>query len=140
MSAHPILCVQIAKHCPPLTSDHSRAMVRKLTQGCHHGVAVEDPDIRKLGAIPDITATLHRPLGRFSNCKAAVLMEAFDCTTASTMSDSYSAAYRTMPPTNAAITSSCTYASPRVFLDQPGRASQRSICFSFMHASLVGPG
>ena len=111
-----MLRVQIAEHGSQLTWDHSRAMVRELGQRYYYGVTAQDPDIRQLSPLLDGTATLHRPLVRFSNRKAAILIAAFNVSIASAASDKYGAAYHTMPPTTAAITSWGMDGIPRVFL------------------------
>ena len=117
LSAHPILCVQVVKQGSHFTFDESRAMMRELSQSHPPPVSRHTTQIcANLSPLLDRTTTLDGFLGRFSNRRAAVLMAAFKRTTSSAVSDRYGAAYRTMPPTTAAITSWDTDTGPKVFL------------------------
>ena len=60
LSAYTVLHVQISEHGPHLTSDHSRGMVRELSQGRHHEVTAYDPDIRQ----PKSVTRPHRHVGQ----------------------------------------------------------------------------
>ena len=90
MTAHPKPRVQVIKQGSQFTFDHSRAMMRELSQDTttesRHGTRMS----ANFSRLPDRSNTLDRSSGRFSNCRAAVLMAAFNLTTSSAVSDTYS--------------------------------------------------
>ena len=93
-----------------------------------------DPDIRQLKPV----TRPHRHVGevpeQVPKPQGCSLFAAFNFTNASAVSDRYGATYRSMSPTTAATTSWGIDTGPNVFLHQPGTASHRSTCFSFMDA------
>ena len=113
-------------------------MVRELSQSDYHRVTAQDPNIRQLKPVFRPHRHIGHVPGQVFKLQGRSLDGNIQLLHCLRRVQQVPAAYRTMPPTTAAITSWGTDAGPKVFLHQPRRPSQQSTCFSFMDAIPFG--